>query len=143
MRSLPRWTGYWISRDDRKDAKSLIESYVDDVARRLPRKIRNEVGPELRALLAEHVAARYGGQHGFNLIEPEHAPAFVKIAVLGVAAQGEFTLPRALDASRTFGGSSRGRVGRRQPVRVNPRDQKLSRRRTYALRPGSGYPWAS
>jgi hypothetical protein len=110
----------------------LIESYVDDVARRLPRKSRNEVGLELRALLAdelasvaaqtgrpadselalqvlakfgrpEHVAARYGGQRGFNLIEPEHAPAFVKIAALGVAAQWAFTLPRVFDASLTYG----------------------------------------
>lgn len=114
------------------DAKSLIESYIDDVARRLPRKIRNEVGLELRALLTdevasvaaqtgrpadselalqvlakfgrpEHVAARYGGQRGFNLIEPEHAPAFVRIAALGVAVQWAFTLPRVFDASLTFG----------------------------------------
>jgi hypothetical protein len=115
------------------DAKSLIDSYVDDVARRLPRKIRNEVGLELRTLLTdevasaaaatgreadaatalralaslgrpEHVAARYGGRRGFNIIEPEHAPAFVKIATLGVVAQWAFSLPGVFVASSTFGG---------------------------------------
>jgi hypothetical protein len=114
------------------DAKSLIDSYVDDVARRLPRRMRNEVGLELRALLTdqlasaatdagraadaqmaldvlatlgrpEHVAARYGGRHGFNLIEPEHAPAFVKLSILGVALQWAFTLPSVFNASSTFG----------------------------------------
>ena len=113
------------------DAKTLIESYVDDVARRLPRKIRNEVGLELRALLTdeltsvageigrspdsemalqilaklgrpEDVAARYGGQRGFTLIEPAHAPAFVSIAALGVAVQWAFTLRRVFDGSSTF-----------------------------------------
>jgi hypothetical protein len=115
------------------DAKALIDSYVDDVARRLPRKTRNEVGLELRTLLTdelasaaaatgreadaatalrvlanlgrpEHVAARYSGRRGFNIIEPEHAPAFVKIATLGVVAQWAFTLPGVFVASSTFGG---------------------------------------
>lgn len=115
------------------DAKSVIDSYVDDVARRLPRKIRNEVGLELRALLTdeianasaaagrpvdaaaalsvlanfgrpEHVAERYGGRRGFNVIEPEHAPAFVKLAVLGVVVQWVFSLPGVFVASSTFGG---------------------------------------
>lgn len=114
------------------DAKSLIDSYVDDVARRLPGRMRNEVGLELRALLTdqlasaaaeagrapdaqmalavlanlgrpEHVAARYGGRRGFNLIEPEHAPAFVKLSILGVALQWAFTLPGVFGASSTFG----------------------------------------
>lgn len=115
------------------DAKSVIDSYVDDVARRLPRKTRNEVGLELRALLTdelasvaaaagrpadaataltvlanfgrpEHVAERYGARRGFNVIEPEHAPAFVKLAVLGVAVQWAFSLPGVFVASSTFGG---------------------------------------
>ncbi len=122
------------------DANTLIESYVDDVARRLPRKIRNEVGLELRALLTdelasvaaqigrppdselalqvlakfgrpEDVAARYGGERGFTLIEPAHAPAFVSIAALGVAVQWAFTLRRVFDGSSTpstNGGHSRG-----------------------------------
>lgn len=115
------------------DAKTLIDRYVDDVARRLPRKTRNEVGLELRALLTdelasvaaaagrtpdaaaalkvlanfgrpEHVAARYGARRGFNIIEPEHAPAFVTIATLGVVAQWGFSLPGVFVASSTFGG---------------------------------------
>jgi hypothetical protein len=115
------------------DVKSVIDSYVDDVARRLPRKIRNEVGLELRTLLTdeiasaaaaagrpadaatalsvlasfgrpEHVAERYGGRRGFNVIEPEHAPAFVKLSVLGVVAQWAFSLPGVFVAPSTFGG---------------------------------------
>ena len=46
------------------DAKSLIDSYVDDVARRLPRKIRNEVGLKLRALLTDELTSARPPQAG-------------------------------------------------------------------------------
>ena len=39
------------------DTTTLIDSYTNDVARRLPRTLRNEVGLELRALLTDAVNA--------------------------------------------------------------------------------------
>ena len=51
----------------------------------------------------EHVAARYGAPRGFNIVEPEHAPAFVKLAALGVLAQWAFSLPGVFVASSPFG----------------------------------------
>jgi hypothetical protein len=112
------------------DAQKLIESYTNDVARRLPRKLRNEVGLELRALLTdkvnalasdtgrepnadtalavlrefgrpEVVAARYAPR-GFNVIEPEHAPAFVKLSLACVALQWAVTLPRVATSAVSF-----------------------------------------
>lgn len=114
------------------DAKALIDSYTNDVARRLPRKLRNEVGLELRALLSDEleaaaqgagrapdrdmtievlrnfgrpevVAARYAPPPGFNVIEPEHAPAFIKLALLCVGVQWAFTLTHVFSSSATFG----------------------------------------
>jgi hypothetical protein len=114
------------------DALKLIESYVDDVALRLPRNLRNDVGLELRALLGdelkaaaevvgrppdgdmaieilrkfgrpEDVAARYHRPRGFNLIEPEHAPLFVKLATICVAVQWALTLPAVFRSQGTFG----------------------------------------
>ena len=38
--------------------EALIEAYVVDVMRRLPRKQRNDVGFELRALLTESLRGR-------------------------------------------------------------------------------------
>ncbi len=113
------------------DAREVIESYVDDVALRLPRKLRNDVGLELRALLGdeleaaaqaagrppdeqvaievlqkfgrpEDVAARYQRPRGFDLIEPEHAPLFVKLAALCIAVQWALTLPAVFRSSVTF-----------------------------------------
>lgn len=43
------------------DAQSVIESYVRDVTRRLPRKGREDVALELRALLTEELDARAAG----------------------------------------------------------------------------------
>ena len=43
------------------DPQALIESYVDDVVRRLPRRQRSDVGLELRSLLGEELAARAAG----------------------------------------------------------------------------------
>lgn len=110
------------------DAQSVIDSYINNVAARLPRKLRNDVGVELRTLLIEQltgaaadvgrapdetlaievvrrfgrpeeVAARYSPR-GFQIIEPEHAPAFAKLSAICVAIQWALTLP-AVFASRT------------------------------------------
>ena len=95
-------------------ANQLIESYVDDVVRRVERKRRNDVGVELRALLTdelngqaeiagrpadvdmamdllcrfgrpEDVALRYR-KPGFPIIEPADGPKFVKLTAIGMAA---------------------------------------------------------
>ena len=95
------------------NAQELIEAYVDDVVRRLDRKRRNDVGVELRALLAdelkahatdsgrkadvpmamellrrfgrpEDVAAHYRAP-GFPIIDAADAPAFVKLSAIGMA----------------------------------------------------------
>lgn len=103
------------------DAKAVIDSYTNTVARRLPQRMRNEVGLELRALLAQAlseaaaetgrapdgalaievlrklgrpdvVAARYAPS-GFPVIEPEHGSWFVRLAVGGVALWALALLP--------------------------------------------------
>jgi len=84
------------------DAQAVIDSYINTVAAKLPRRLRNDVGLELRTLLMEEVKAaataegreaddklalevvRSFGQpdavaahyhkRGFQIIEPEHAP---------------------------------------------------------------------
>jgi hypothetical protein len=113
------------------DAKALIDSYSDEVARLLPRRIRNDVGWELRALLTDQlntavknagraadedmtlrilrsfgrpdqVAARYQPR-GFNIIEPEHAGAFLKLAVACIAVQWLITLPSVFSSKSTVG----------------------------------------
>lgn len=102
----------------------LIESYVADVAARLPRRQRNDVAFELRALLAEElagkaefagreadatmamellrgfgrpadVAARY--QPALTLIDPVDGRAFLRLALIGV---GIICLALALAALR-------------------------------------------
>lgn len=101
----------------------LIENYVGEVIRRLPRKIRNDVGFELRALLEEElrgraeasaspaddqltlqllsdfgrpadVADRYRPA-GFTVIKPADAPQFARIAFGGVALQWVISLVAA------------------------------------------------
>jgi hypothetical protein len=95
-------------------ANQLIESYVDDVVRRVERKRRNDVGVELRTLLTdelngqaeiagravdvemamdllyrfgrpEDVALRYR-KPGFPIIEPVDGPRFVKLTAIGMGA---------------------------------------------------------
>jgi hypothetical protein len=103
------------------DAQTLIETYVNDVAVRLPRKIRDDVGLELRSLLTEQLSAagRAAGRtpdqemamkvvndfgqpeevarryraHSLELIEPGHVPAFLKLVALTVGLQWALTLP--------------------------------------------------
>jgi hypothetical protein len=113
------------------DAKAIIEDYVNNVAAKLPRKLRNDVGLELRTLLTDQlraaaeeagrsaddemamdllrrfgrpdeVAARYTTR-GFQLIEPEHAPAFVALGTLAVAIQWAVTLPLVFSSRVTVG----------------------------------------
>jgi len=113
------------------EAKTIIEDYVNKVAANLPRKPRNDIGLELRNLLAEQlrsaaedagrppdsemavellrrfgqpdeVAARYV-HRGFQLIEPEQAPMFVKVATVCVLLQWGVTMPFVFSSTLTFG----------------------------------------
>ena len=112
------------------DAQTVIDNYVNDVAALLARSQRNEVGFELRTLLTEElkaaadkvgrppdeqlaievvqhfgqpdVVAGHYGPRGFALIEPEHAPTFVTLATIIVAAQWLITLPPVFRSTLTF-----------------------------------------
>jgi hypothetical protein len=113
------------------DAQAVIDSYINSVALRLPRRLRNEIGTELRTLRMEElanagraagrapdeklatelvrgfgrpeeVAARYSPR-GFQIIEPEHASVFVALAVASVAIQWALTLPLVLAGHTTLG----------------------------------------
>jgi hypothetical protein len=113
------------------EVQALIDSYADDVAARLPRTIRSDVALELRSLLTdqlndaaveagrapdselamrvlsrfgrpEDVAVRYRPR-GFDIIEPELAPAFVKTTVACVVLQWVLTLPYVFSSTLTFG----------------------------------------
>jgi hypothetical protein len=98
------------------ETQAIIDDYVNKVAAKLPRRLRNDVGVELRTLLTEQlwsaaqeaghspdsklaidvlrrfgrpdeVAARYAPR-GFQLVEPER-PVFVTVATCCVAIQWE------------------------------------------------------
>ena len=103
------------------EPKDIIESYVSDVVRRLSRRQRGDVGPELRSLLDEELAGRaadlgrradesmamellagFGRPQdvadryrpaGFTVIPPAEAPGFARLALGGVALQWAITLP--------------------------------------------------
>jgi len=95
--------------------EAIIDTYVTDVVRRLPRKQRADVAFELRSLLAEElqdraesagrpadaavtmdllaafgrpvdVADRYRPA-GFTIIRPADAPGFARVSLIGVALQ--------------------------------------------------------
>ncbi|MDO7883521.1 hypothetical protein [Antiquaquibacter soli] len=98
---------------------ALIESYVADVVRHLPRRQRADVAFELRSLLADELEGRAGDAEptaadaldllagfgrpadvadryrpaGFTIIRPAEAPRFALIALIGVALQWIGTLP--------------------------------------------------
>src|SRR5690554_3817169 len=103
------------------DAKAIIDSYVGDVVRHLPRRQRSDVARELQSLLDEEldgraadsgrpadsamtmdllttfrrpqeVAERYRPA-GFTIIRPADAPRFTWIALGGVAVIWAITLP--------------------------------------------------
>lgn len=118
------------------DPQVLIESYVDDVVRRLPRRQRSDVGLELRSLLGEELAARASGgapdeamtldllrgfgrpqdvadrytEGGFTIIKPAEATRFIWLALGGVALQWALSLPAEMlnDGSRGGPPSSLG-----------------------------------
>lgn len=99
---------------------ALIETYVADVVRRLPRRQRADVAFELRSLLREEVAGRAADEgreadapmtlafltefgapldvadryrpSGFTIIRPADAPGFARVAFIGVGVQWVLTL---------------------------------------------------
>jgi len=108
------------------DPAAIIESYVDDVIRRLPHRQRQDVGLELRSLLNEEldanardaarpadeamtlellrsfglprdVADRYRPA-GFLIIRPVQARTFAWTAMGGLVLQWAFSLPGLLSA---------------------------------------------
>jgi hypothetical protein len=112
------------------DANAIIEDYVNNVAAKLPGRLRNDIGLELRTLLTEQlrsaaeeagrapdaematqvlrrfgrpdeVASRYVTP-GFELIAPGFAPMFVKLSALCVAIQWAVTLPQVFSSRMTF-----------------------------------------
>ena len=113
------------------DAQAVIDSYINNIAARLPRKARNDIGVELHTLLIEQltaaaasigrapdeqlaievvrrfgrpeeVASRYYSR-GFQIIEPEHAPAFLTLSAACVAIQWALTLPAVFASHTTLG----------------------------------------
>jgi hypothetical protein len=112
------------------EAKTLIDSYVDDIARRLPRVSRNDVALELRTLLTEqlnevaanagrapdrelalHVLRRFGRteevaarylSENLNIVEPKLATAFLKSVAACIGIQWLLTLPNVFLSSLTF-----------------------------------------
>ncbi|MFI4933081.1 MAG: hypothetical protein ACHP7N_00525 [Caulobacterales bacterium] len=117
----------------------LIESYVDDIAKRLPRKLRNDVGFELRALLGEElqgkasdadrpadeamalallnafgrpedVADRYRPA-SFVIIKSSETRGFALTALLAVAVQWALTLPPVFMLPELFPGQAFSRLG--------------------------------
>jgi hypothetical protein len=113
------------------DAQAVIDSYINTVAAKLPRRLRNDVGLELRTLLMEEVKAaataegreaddklalevvRSFGQpdavaahyhkRGFQIIEPEHAPMFLGLCAAFVALQWALSLPAVFASHMTVG----------------------------------------
>ena len=99
---------------------AVLESYVGDVVRRLPRRQRRDVAAELHSLLAEELAGRaadsgreadsamlldlLGGfgrpdevadryrPAGFTIIRPSDAPRFALVSFVGVAVQWVLSL---------------------------------------------------
>ena len=103
------------------DPTAIIDSYVADVVRHLPRRQRADVALELRSLLDDELAGRavdagrpadsvlvmelltaFGAPHdvadryrpvGFTVIRPSDAPRFTWIALGGIAVIWAITLP--------------------------------------------------
>ncbi len=114
------------------DPSVLIESYVDDVVRRLPRRLRADAGFELRSLLADELAGRAAGAgraadeamamellrgfgrpkdvaeryrgDGFTIIEPSEAKGFVALALGGLLLQWAVSLPAVMLTDKARGG---------------------------------------
>lgn len=103
----------------------VIEAYVVDVMRRVPRKDRNEIGLELRGLLTEMLAERAGNEGrtaddamvlamlrdfgtpaeiaaryrppGVVIIPAEQTKSFALLSIGGVGLQWALTLPRVFE----------------------------------------------
>lgn len=106
------------------DTKAIIESYVGEVVRHLPRRQRNDIAFELRSLLTEDLDGRASERErpadealaielltefgrpqdvadryrpaGFTVIRPADAPAFMWISLGGLVLQWVITLPAVL-----------------------------------------------
>lgn len=129
---------------------ALIESYVAEVVRHLPKRQRADVGFELRSLLTEELRGRAGDSEpdtattldlladfgrpaevadryrpaGFTIIRPADAPRFAWISLVGVAVQWVITLSATYAAPATGAG-----------------DDWLSRLGTWWLSAGLGAFW--
>jgi hypothetical protein len=113
------------------NVQAIIDDYVNKVAAKLPRAQRNDIGLELRTLLADQlrsaaeeagrapdadlaakvlrdfgqpseVAARYAPR-GFQLIEPEQTPMIITVATICVAVQWLISLPLVFSGRMTPG----------------------------------------
>ena len=117
----------------------MIESYVHEVARRLPRKLRNDVAFELRDLLADELQAKADAAGGpadaamaltllngfgrpadvadryrpasFVIIPASQTRGFALTALIGVAIQWVFTLPTVFAEPEAFPGQVLTRLG--------------------------------
>lgn len=123
----------------RQTHEHLIEAYVLDITRRLPRRMRNDVAFELRALLTEglrdraadagrlpddamaldlvrefgrpdDVAARYHPP-GEPIIPAAYTSGFAWTTVIGMALQWGVSLPLALSGDLAPGVPESGRIG--------------------------------
>lgn len=113
-------------------AAEVIEAYVVEVMRRVPRKERDGIGFELHGLLAEmladraqaegrpaddamvlamlrdfgtpaEVAARYRPP-GMVIVPPEDTRTFAAMAIAGLLLQWALTLPRVFDGTQALAG---------------------------------------
>jgi hypothetical protein len=117
----------------------MIESYVHEVARRLPRKLRNDVAFELRDLLADELQAKADAAGGapdeamaltllnafgrpadvadryrpasFVIIPASQTRGFALTALIGVALQWALTLPPVFNQPEAFPGQNLSRLG--------------------------------
>ncbi len=114
------------------NVNDVIDAYVIDVMRRLPARERNEIGLELRGLLAEMLAERADGEGrraddamvlallrefgtpaevatryrppGLVAIPPQETGKFALIAIIGLAIQWAISLPHVFDGRLPLAG---------------------------------------
>ena len=149
------------------NVNDVIDAYVIDVMRRLPARERNEIGLELRGLLAEMLAERADGEgrsaddamvlallREFGTpaevatryrpprlvpIPPQETGKFALIAIIGLAIQWAISLPHVFDGRLPLACLRQhvGEVGRPQPEPDRGRD----RLRTPGVRCGHAQPF--
>jgi hypothetical protein len=121
------------------DPKAMIDSYVDDVVCRLPRRLRGDVGLELFSLLNEELDAKalaagrpadepmaldllgaFGRPHdvadryrpaSFLIIKSSETPAFALMAMVGLGVQWGLSLPQVFMQPESFPGQVFSRLG--------------------------------